>query len=65
MELEVSKDITCLKYDNRSEWESRFTLGLNVAKNVGYIEKWLKRNLCKIKFPTKNSVEVNLYLPQE
>ncbi len=47
------------------EWESRFTLGLNVAKNIDYIEKRFKRKLRKIKFPTKNLVEAYLYLPLE
>ncbi len=36
------------------EWENRFTLGLNTAKNTDYIERWFKRKLRKIKFPTKN-----------
>ncbi len=56
MELSCSKDVPCLKYYNTLEWESRFTLGLNAAKNVDYIEKWFKQKLRKIKFPTKNSV---------
>ncbi len=31
--------IACLKYYNVLEWESRFTLGLNAAKNTDYIKK--------------------------
>ncbi len=47
-----SKDVQYLKY-NMLEWESRLILGLNAVKNVDYIEKWFKRKLRKIKFPTK------------
>ncbi len=65
MELEGSKDISCLKYYNTLEWESRFTLRLNTAENIDYIEKWFKRKLSIIKFPTKNSVETYSNLPQE
>ncbi len=42
-----------------------FTLEQNAAKNIDYIEKWFKRKLCKIKFPTKNSLEAYFYPPQE
>ncbi len=31
-----------LKYYNALEWESRFTLGLNGAKNIDYIEKFFE-----------------------
>ncbi len=41
------------------------TLGLNAAKIIDYIEKCFKRKLRRIKFPTKNSVDADLYLPQE
>ncbi len=33
------------------EWESRFTLGLNGAKNTHYINKSFKQKLFRIKFP--------------
>ncbi len=42
-----------LKYFNVLEWESRFTLGLNAAKNTDYIKKSFKK-LFKIKFATKD-----------
>ncbi len=38
------------------EWEGRFTLGLNAAKNTDYIKKYFKQKLFRIKFPTKNLV---------
>ncbi len=41
------------------------TLGLNAAKIIDYIEKWFNQKLRKIKFPAKNSVPADLYLPQE
>ncbi len=34
--------LTCLKYYNVLKWESRFTLGLNAAKNTDYIKKTLQ-----------------------
>ncbi len=40
------------------------TLGLNVLKIIDYIEKCFKQKLRRIKFPAKNSVEADLYLPQ-
>ncbi len=40
-----------------------FTLGLNAAKIIDYIEECLKEKLRRIKFPAKNSVEAYLYLP--
>ncbi len=39
--------------------------GQNTAKIFNYIEKCFKQKLSKIKFYTKNSLDVNLYLPQE
>ncbi len=51
------------------ERESRFTLGTKVAKNTDYSKKkkkkCFKQKLFRIKFPTKNSVDTCLYLPQE
>ncbi len=47
------------------KYESRFTLALNAAKSIDYIEKFSKRKLRRIKFPIKNSVEAYLYLHQE
>ncbi len=40
--LKGFKDALRLKYYNTLEWESRFTLGLNTAKNVDYIKKLKK-----------------------
>ncbi len=42
-----------LKYYNVLEWENRFTLGLNTAKNANYIKKGFKRKLFRINFPIK------------
>ncbi len=47
------------------KWESRFTLELNTAKSIDYIEKCFVRKLRRIKFPMKNWVEAYLYLSQE
>ncbi len=41
----------------------KFTLELNTAKNIDYIEKYFEQKLHKIKFSTKNSVDTYLYLP--
>ncbi len=41
----------------------KFTLELNAAKNISYIEKCFKQNLHGIKFSTKNSAYAYLYLP--
>ncbi len=54
-----------LKYYNVLEQESRFTLGLNAAKNTDYIKKCLKLKLFRIKFPTKNLSGTYIYLSQE
>ncbi len=35
------------------------------AKNIDYIEKYFKRKLGRIKFPTKALVETYLYPPQK
>ncbi len=43
----------------------KFTLELNTAKNIDYIEKCFKQKLHGIKFLTKNSVNTYLYLPLE
>ncbi len=42
------------------KWQSGFTLGLDGAKSIDYIEKYIKQKLRRIKFPTKNLVEVFL-----
>ncbi len=47
------------------EWESRFALGQDSAKNIDYIEKSFKQKSFRIKFPTKNSLDIYLYLPEE
>ncbi len=38
--------LTCLKYFNELEWESRFTLRLNTTKNVDYIKKYASNKNC-------------------
>ncbi len=43
----------------------KFTLELNAVKNIDYIEKCFKLKVYGIKFSTKNSVDVYLYLPLE
>ncbi len=40
-------------WNNALEWESKFTLGLNVGKSTDYIEKYFNQKLSKIKFPAK------------
>ncbi len=60
VELEGFIDLPFLNYYNAWVWESRFTLGLNFAKNTDYFKQKLRRT----KFPTKNSVEVYLHLLQ-
>ncbi len=40
-----------------------FTLGLNPAKNIDYIEKWVKQKLHRTKFPTKNSGSITSSTP--
>ncbi len=44
------------------KWESRFTLGLNPAKNSDYIKKYFKQKLCKIKFSKKKKVNRCIFL---
>ncbi len=39
----------------------KFTLQLNTAKNIGYIEKCFEQKLHRIKFATKNSAYAYLY----
>ncbi len=46
-----------LKYYNALELESRFTSGLNAAKNTDYNKKSFEQKLFKIKFLTKNTVD--------
>ncbi len=36
--------LSCLKYYNVREWENRFTLQQNAAKNIDYIEKGSNKN---------------------
>ncbi len=52
----VFKIFAFLKYYNAWEWAStiRFTLGVNAAKNIDYIEKCFKQKFHRIEFPTKN-----------
>ncbi len=49
VQLQSSKDLR-----NRQEWESKFTLTLNTAKNIDYIEKCFEQKLSILKFPVKN-----------
>ncbi len=58
----ASKRLPFFKYAR--EWKSRFTFGLNAARNTDYIEKYAKQKLCKIKFPAKNSLGVCFYPPR-
>ncbi len=53
MELEGSKDLAFLKYYHRQEWESRFTLALNTAKNIDYIENASNKSWAQLKFLQK------------
>ncbi len=46
------------------EWESRFTLEINIAKSTDYIKKCFSQKLSKIIFPTKTLLDSYLYLPQ-
>ncbi len=52
-------------YYNVLKWENRFTLGLDTAKITNVIEKYFKRKLLRIKFPTKNSAGAHVYLSQK
>ncbi len=54
-----------LKYYNVQKWQVTFTLGLNAVKNTAYMEKSVKQKLFRIKFPTKKSLGVCVYLPLE
>ncbi len=54
-----------LKIFNVLEWERRFSLEPNAAKNTCHIKKCLQQKLFGIKFHTKNSVDACFYLPQE
>ncbi len=54
-----------LKYNNVPKRESRFTLGLDAAKNTRYIKKMLQIKLLNIKFRLKKSAGACVYLPQE
>ncbi len=54
-----------MKYYNALEWASKFTLRLNAANNTNYIKKCFKQKLFRVKFPTKNSVDACVCLPQE
>ncbi len=60
--------ITNRKSDHRSDhnvlkWESRFTLGLNAARNTDYIKQCFKQKLFKIKFPKKTHGRIPLFIP--
>ncbi len=44
---------------------NRFFLGTEASKIIVCIEKCFKQKLCKIKFPTKNSIGLCVYLSQE
>ncbi len=51
------------KYYYVFEWKSRFTSGLNAAKSIHCIEKYVKQKLYKMKLLTKNSLGACLHLP--
>ncbi len=57
--------LSFLKNFNVLEWEKRFCLGPNAAKNTCYIKKCLIQKLFGIKFYTRNLVDAYFYLPQE
>ncbi len=52
-------------YYNVRQWESRFILVLNAAKNNNYIEKCFKQKLHRIKFSTKKFGDSYFYISQE
>ncbi len=56
------KRLPFFKYYNVLEWENRFTLGLNAAKNTATIKIAFKQKLFRIKFSTKNSEDAYLCL---
>ncbi len=45
-----------LKYCNALEWESKFILALNAAKNIDYIEKCFKQKLFMIRCKDNDSL---------
>ncbi len=53
----------CQFWDRALEWESMFTLGLNIAKSTDYIKKCFNQKLSKIIFPTKISRSAYVYPP--
>ncbi len=65
VELGGLQRLPYLKYYNVLKWESKFTFGLNTAKNTHYIKKSFKLKLLNIKFCTKKSVSAHVYLLQE
>ncbi len=61
----ASKNFEFLTYYNALGGENTYISGLNAAKNIEHIEKCIKRKLHRIKFRTRNSMDVYLYLYQE
>ncbi len=51
-----------LKYYNALEWESRFTLALNVVENIDHIKKCFRQKLFIIEFPTKKNLSGRISL---
>ncbi len=53
------------KYYVVLEWENRFTLRMDAAKNTDYINQFLKQKLLRTEFSTKNpGGRTSLSLPQ-
>ncbi len=51
-----------LKYYDALEWETRFTLALNAAKNIDSIKKCFRQKLFIIEFPTKKKLSGRISL---
>ncbi len=49
-------------WNNALEWESRFTLEMNGAKNTDCIEQCFKQKLAKIKFSPKNTMVASVII---
>ncbi len=60
-----SKDQLCLKFYYVQNWEIRFTLGLNAAKNTHFMKKNFEQKLFANEFRTKKSRSACVYLPHK
>ncbi len=55
-----------IKYSIVLKWESKCTLGLNAAEITNnYIKKLFKQRWLRMKFHTRKSVSMHIYLPQQ